>query len=197
MGREVSAQPPWSMQTSTSTDPGRILLTRSRLISLGARLPGISTEPTTRSASETSVIDGAGLRITGLETAAENIVQIAQAIQVDIHNRDVRAQSQRHFGRFGADRAGTENHHLARHDARYPAQQHAAAAMIHLQADRARLNRDPARDLGHRGEQGQAALCVGDGFIGDADDLSFHQLARQFGIGGEVQVGEEDLAFPE
>ena len=50
VGREVSAQPPWSMATSTITEPGFIALTVAAVISLGAAAPGTSTEPTTTSA---------------------------------------------------------------------------------------------------------------------------------------------------
>ncbi len=42
------------MATSTSTDPGRILLTMSAVTRRGARSPLTSTAPITRSASSTS-----------------------------------------------------------------------------------------------------------------------------------------------
>ena len=50
VGREVSKQPPWSMATSTITEPGSISRSMSRVTSFGALAPGISTEPITRSA---------------------------------------------------------------------------------------------------------------------------------------------------
>ena len=49
---EVSKQPPWSIATSTNTEPGFMAAICSRLRSLGAAAPGISTAPTTRSAFE-------------------------------------------------------------------------------------------------------------------------------------------------
>ena len=53
MGRDVSKQPPWSMATSTTTLPGRMLAIISRLTTFGALAPGTSTAPTTTSESWT------------------------------------------------------------------------------------------------------------------------------------------------
>jgi hypothetical protein len=39
-----------------------------------------------------------------------------------------------------------------------------------------------------------AAVRVGHGFVGDGGAAALHQAARLLGVGGEVQVGEEDLA---
>ena len=50
VGREVSAMPPWSMPTSTSTEPGRIAASVRRSISLGDICPGVSTPAIIRSA---------------------------------------------------------------------------------------------------------------------------------------------------
>ena len=50
----VSTQPPWSTATSTITAPCFICATRSRVTSTGARAPGTSTAPITRSASSTA-----------------------------------------------------------------------------------------------------------------------------------------------
>ena len=49
VGREVSAQPPWSMAMSTNTEPFFMAFSMVRLISLGARAPGTSTAPISRS----------------------------------------------------------------------------------------------------------------------------------------------------
>ena len=43
-------QPPWSIATSTMTAPGCISDSISRLMSFGARAPGMSTAPMTTSA---------------------------------------------------------------------------------------------------------------------------------------------------
>jgi hypothetical protein len=46
--------PPWSIEMSTMTDPGRMLFTISSVTSLGAFAPGTSTAPISKSASATA-----------------------------------------------------------------------------------------------------------------------------------------------
>ena len=53
VGCDVSKQPPWSMATSTSTEPGRMVRSISAVTSFGAREPLTSTAPITRSAAAT------------------------------------------------------------------------------------------------------------------------------------------------
>jgi len=53
VGRESSKQPPWSIAMSTRTEPSFIPATISLVTRRGARAPGISTDPITRSASVT------------------------------------------------------------------------------------------------------------------------------------------------
>ena len=48
--REVSARPPWSMETSTITAPCFMAFTVAAEISFGALAPGTSTAPIMRSA---------------------------------------------------------------------------------------------------------------------------------------------------
>ena len=55
VGREVSAQPPWSMATSTITEPGFIAFTVCAEMSFGAVAPGTRTVAMTRSARRHTV----------------------------------------------------------------------------------------------------------------------------------------------
>src|ERR671930_1041555 len=61
VGRDVSQQPPWSMETSQMTPPGRIDLTIGSVITFGALAPGTSTAPTTRSACATHSANRVGV----------------------------------------------------------------------------------------------------------------------------------------
>jgi hypothetical protein len=54
VGREVSVQPPWSIATSTITEPRLMMPRCARLISFGAAAPGISVAPITKSAWRSS-----------------------------------------------------------------------------------------------------------------------------------------------
>ena len=53
---EVSKQPPWSMATSTSTVPGFIIFSISRVMRCGALSPGMRTEPITKSMFGNSIL---------------------------------------------------------------------------------------------------------------------------------------------
>ena len=48
-------------------------------------------------------------------------------------------------------------------------------------------------DLGHGGEQGQSAAGRRHGLVGDADGAAGDQVLGLLGVGGQVQVGEQDL----
>ena len=62
-----------------------------------------------------------------------------------------------------------------------------------LQQVGAHLGREPAGDLAHRRQQGQAAVRELDRFVGDGGGAGLDQGLADSGVGGEVQVGEEHL----
>ncbi len=98
---------------------------------------------------------------------------------------------------MGADDTAADDDNAGGGHAGHTAKQHAAAAIGLLQGPGADLRGELAGDFGHWGQQGQAAGAVGDGFIGDGGDARGEQVAGLLGVGGEVEVGEEDLVFAE
>ncbi len=72
-------------------------------------------------------------------------------------------------------------------------EQEPGAAVGGLQTGCTGLNRHPARHLGHGGQEGQAAVFVGHGFVRDTGGAALHQVTRLVGIRSQVQVGEEDV----
>ena len=96
---------------------------------------------------------------------------------------------------MSADDATAQHDHLCRSNTRHAAKKDAAPTVRLLQCPRADLRGKAARDLGHRGQQGQAAARIGDGFIGNRRDAGFQQVCGLFRIRGEVEVGEEQLPF--
>ena len=136
-------------------------------------------------------VDG---RIERLELRAELQVKLLQTGQRFVDHHDLRLQPHGHARGVGADHAAAQNDHLGRRNAGHPAQQNAAPALRLLQAMGAGLHRHAARDLAHRRQQRQAAAGVGHRLIGDGDGAGLQKQLRLFGIGGEVKVGEQDLA---
>ncbi len=98
-----------------------------------------------------------------------HVGQVAQPLEREVEDRDLRAQSGGHLRRVDADDAAAEDHDLGRRDARHAAEQHAAAAVELLEVLGAFLHRHPAGDLGHRREQRQLARRQLDGLVRDAD----------------------------
>ena len=93
------------------------------------------------------------------------------------------------------DDAAAEDHHLGRRDAGHAAQQHARAALLLLEAMGADLDRHAAGDLAHRRQQRQAAARIGDGLVGDAGRARAQQALGLLLVGGEMEIGEQDLAL--
>jgi hypothetical protein len=98
-----------------------------------------------------------------------------------------------HPGGIGAHHTAADHHHLGRADAGHATKQHAAPAIGLLQRPGTHLRRKPARDLGHRREEWQAAGRVGDRLIGDGGDAAGQQVAGLRRVRREVKIGEQHL----
>ena len=96
-------------------------------------------------------------------------------------------------GRIGAGHAAAEDDHIGGRHPGYAPEQHAAAAVLLLQATGADMRRHAARNLRHRGQQRQGALRARHRLIGDRDDARGDQIRGLLRVGGQMQIGEEDL----
>ena len=124
-----------------------------------------------------------------------DVVEVAQAVHVDVEDGDVGVEAGGDLGRVRADDAAAEDRDVRRRHARHAAQQDAAAHLRPLQKLGALLNAHPAGHFAHRREQRQAALVVGQRFVGDARRAAGEHRFGQLAIGGEVEIGEEHLAL--
>ena len=86
---------------------------------------------------------------------------------------------------------GAEHDDARRAHAGGAAHEDAAAAGPAFEEVRADLRRHAARDLAHRREQRQRARCELHGLVRDAGRARVEQRARDLGVRGEVEVGEE------
>ena len=138
-------------------------------------------------------LDGFGGGEQGGGARAELQVEFLQPRQGAVDDHHAGLQPDRHARRVGAGYAAAQHHHAAGRHAGHAAEQHTRAALFLLQAMGADLHRHPAGDLAHRSQQRQAAARVGDGFIGDAGGAGGHQALGLRLVGGQMQVGEQDL----
>ena len=139
-------------------------------------------------------LDVVGVGVQGLHPAVVEVVKPAQAIEADVHDRDIRAQAHRHLHGVEPHDAPADDQHLAREDPRHAAEQHPAAALVLGQAVGPGLHREPPGHLGHRRQQRQGAVSQLDRLVGDAHHPGLEQGLGLHRIRGQVQVGVEDLS---
>jgi len=135
------------------------------------------------------------------EVAAQDLLEVAQALQVDVDNGDTRARAERPQGGAGAHCSATDDDDAPLAHARYAAQQHAAPALRLLEIVRADLNGHAAGHLAHRNEQRQRFVLGLYRLIGDAGDPAREQFAGkrlsrcQVEVSKEQQPGPEEVVF--
>ena len=140
-------------------------------------------------------VDFVGVRSNGLQTSRVLGVEFAQAVDVDVEDGDVSAHADGHSSGVGARDAGTDHGHLGGAHPGYAAHQDAGATTGAGHRRGADLNSEASGDLAHRGEQGQRPVGLLHCFVGDGGHAELQQSVGEFGLGGEVQVGEEDQAL--
>ena len=131
----------------------------------------------------------------GVDGGAELLVDGVEPVDIDVEHGHLRLEPDRHARGVDAGDAAAEHDDLGRRHAGHAAEQHAAPALLHLQAMRAGLDRHAAGDLAHGRQQRQAAARARHRLVGDGRDARGHQGLGLLGVGGEVQVGEERLAL--
>ena len=150
-------QPPWSIATSTSTEPGFMPSIMSSVITVGARPPGTSTAPITRSASAT-------VRSTAPRLEASVMMrplwiwstQRSRSRFLSSRTTSASMPAAIHAA-FQPDVAGAEHDDPRRPHPGRAAEQHAASAVLLLEEVGADLGGQAPRDLAHRREQRQRA----------------------------------------
>ena len=197
MGWAVSMQPPWSMATSTMTAPFFILRDHGAGDDLGRGGAGDEDAADDEVGLGGGALDVVGVGGEGEDACREDVVELAEAVEVEVEQRDLGAHAEGDLGGVGADDAAADDADVAGRDAGDAAEQDAAAAVLLFEVGRADLDGEAAGDLGHGGEEGKRAGAVADGLVGDAGDLFSSRASVRSLERGEVEVGEEDEAFAE
>src|SRR3954451_23440981 len=212
VGRDVSKQPPWSMETSTSTAWRFISFSWARVTTCGARAPATSTAPMTRSASArcSSIASVDAKQVSARPPKATSSSRrrsmlrsktvTSASMPMAMNAAFIPTTPPPMTITFAAATPGTPPSSTPRPPsgfsttnapARAPAQTPPAPAERLLEHERARLVGDLAGHLAHRREQRQAPVRVLDRLVGDADGARLAQASREVGSGREVEVCEE------
>ena len=134
----------------------------------------------------------------GGDAAAEDIIQIAQALAGQIDHGHAGTEPDGYLGGIRTDYTAADDHDLSRGNSADSAQQDTGPAIAAFQELGADLYRHASGNLAHGGEQRQAsAVSADDGFVGDACHLVLQQCGSQLGLWRQVQIGEEYLALME
>ncbi len=132
-----------------------------------------------------------------LDSAAQDLLEEAHAIDRALEDRHLRAHAERDDGGVVADHPAADHEHARRRDAGDAAEQDAASALRLLELIGARLRGEPTRDLAHRREQRQRSAVGLDGLVCDRGDARVDERSGQRLVGGDVEVREERQALSE
>ena len=170
-------------------------MTSFSLISFGAARAGNQHRADDEVGLQHVVLDRLPGREDGVDRGAELLVERVQPLDVDVDAGDGRLEPDGHAHGVDARDAAADDDDVGRRDAGRAAEQHAASALLHLQAVRAGLDRHAAGNLAHRREQRQPAARARHRLVGDGRHARAHQLLGLVRIGRQMQVGEQRLAL--
>src|SRR4030095_15874105 len=117
----------------------------------------------------------------------------AHSFDIDFENRNIGAEAGAHARGVDPGGSAAEDDDAAGKDAGHAAEEHAFAAVVLGEEVAADEHAHASGDFAHGLEQGQAAIYL-DGFVGDRSAAGLRQSLRQRPVGGEVEIGKEDLA---
>ena len=114
VGLDVSAQPPWSIATSTKTELSFIVGSISRVMSFGASAPGMRTAPIVRSGVLDRLLELERRRHEELHAPAQDLLEVAHAIDRALENRHLRSHAERDDRGVVADHPAADHEHARR-----------------------------------------------------------------------------------
>ena len=139
-------------------------------------------------------VDVVGVK--GLDARSEDVVQVLQAVDVDIHDGDVRAHADRNLAGVGADASAADDDDVRLRGSGHAGEQNAGSAVNLLQILGAFLHAQAARNLAHRGKQRQITVLI-QRLIGHALDAGGQHRVGQRAVRRQMQVGVDDLPLAE
>ena len=128
-------------------------------------------------------------RYQGLNLRAEPVIEIFQAGQADIDDRDIGAHAHGDFAGIGSHGAAAENDHIGLRGSGNTCQKHTLASEALLQVFCAFLDTEPSCDLAHGDKQRKTPVLLLQRLIGDAFDFSSDQGLCLLRVRGKMQVG--------
>ena len=138
-------------------------------------------------------LDGVGVAVERGDVGRHDFVEVAQPVEVDVHDDHVGAEARGDAGGVGPDDAAADHEHVGRLHPGDASEQNATAHHGLFETLGTLLNRHLAGHFAHGGEKRETALRVGQGLVGHGRDLPIQTAFREFARSGEVEVAEENL----
>ena len=126
VGRLVSMQPPWSTATSISTLPGFINLRSSGADQSRSLRAGDQHRSDDQIGELDLIQDVVTITVQRVDVRGHHVIEISQAIEIDIQNGNVRLKTGRDPRGIRADNAAAKNRDVSRSDAGDATKQNAA-----------------------------------------------------------------------
>ena len=142
------------------------------------------------------LLQGVVVEDAGLNRAVELAIELPQPFAAAVEDDGLHAEADGDARCPLADDAGAEDEGPRRGDAGDAAGEETAAALRTLQIEGADQRRHAAGDLAHRREE-RGAPCFFQSFVGKGGEAAFQQQVGEGAVGGEMEVGEEDLLRPQ
>ena len=185
------------MATSTITAPFFIRERSSRSDQSGRSGSGDQDRADNQVGALNRLDNGVSIRVERRDVGRHDIIEVAQAIQIDVKDPHVGAEPGGDFGRVGADHSAPQDCHLSRGNPRYTGQQNAAALLGTFEILGSLLDTHPPGNFAHWCQERKAAARIAQRFVRDRRDAAGDDGTCERLVGGKMKVGENDGAGPQ
>ena len=138
-----------------------------------------------------------GIGQQGLNSAAEEVIQVGKSFGADVQDGHIGTHAHGNLRRVGSHISAAHNDHIAPLHSGNAAQENAPSAAVGFQKPCTGLNGQPASHLAHRRQQREASVGQLHRLIGNGRDFFPQKGLGLLRVRRQMQIGEEDLPFPE
>ena len=128
-----------------------------------------------------------------VDVRRHHVVQVPQAIEIDIKNSHVGLKSRGNLGRVGPDHASSQNRDVGGSNSGHTAEQNPPSHLWLFQILGTLLDTHAPSDFAHRCQQRQAAALVTKRFVCQTSRSACKHGIGELAAGGKVKVGEQCL----
>ncbi|OPY11163.1 MAG: hypothetical protein A4E69_02973 [Syntrophus sp. PtaB.Bin138] len=126
------------------------------------------------------------------EMAVQDLLQVAESIQVRVNDGDMGPHSQSHPGRIAPDNPAAENHHIRLTDSRYAAEQLPPPPVFLFKIVGNDLDRHATGHFRHGHQKRQRPIVELNRLVGNGGCSCVQKGQGQFVFGGQMKIREKN-----